>query len=130
MSFSKIFILAHYRDLKRIFRSPRSVIPCFSNYAVCRVWQNSTRSRACKAVFRPLFLINKKKKNSRVHLPYSTDWAIWPLAGCYFESGIESCSMHALTSLKFWFKYNLNLNQESKHWNASRFNVPALIFSL
>ena len=26
LSFSKIFILAYYRDLKRIFRSPRSVI--------------------------------------------------------------------------------------------------------
>ena len=43
VSFSKIFILAYYRDLKRTFRCPRSVIvghcrslqviPCFSNYA-------------------------------------------------------------------------------------------------
>ena len=39
---------------------------------VCRVWQNSTRSRACKTVFRPFFLINFYK-NSRVHLPYSAD---------------------------------------------------------
>ena len=29
---------------------------------VCRVWQNSTRSPTCKAVFRPLFLTNFFKK--------------------------------------------------------------------
>ena len=44
-------------------------------YPVCRVWQNSTRSCACKAVFRPLFLIFYLK-NSCVHLPYSSDWGI------------------------------------------------------
>ena len=40
---------------------------------VCRVWQNLTRSRACKAVFRPL-LLTYFLKNSHVHLPYSADW--------------------------------------------------------
>ena len=30
---------------------------------VCRVWQNSTRSRACKAVFRPLIISYKFLKN-------------------------------------------------------------------
>ena len=29
-----------------------------TNTPVCRVWQNSTRSRACKFVFRPLLLVN------------------------------------------------------------------------
>ena len=42
---------------------------------VCRVWQNSTRSSACKAVFRPLFRINFLK-NLRMHLPYSADWGL------------------------------------------------------
>ena len=36
LSFSKIFILAYYRDLKRLFRCPRSVIVghCRSLYII------------------------------------------------------------------------------------------------
>ena len=107
LAFSKIFILAYYRDLKRIFRSPRSVIPCFSNYAVCRVWQNSTRSRACKAVFRPLFLINKKKKTRACtcHTLQTGPFGHWQAAISSLGSSPAAC----MRSLAWNFGSNITL---------------------
>ena len=65
-----------------------------------RVWQNSTRSPVCKAIFRPLLLICFLQ-NSPMHLPYSADWP-WGSSTCSWKLSWHCFSWPDRQPLGLW----------------------------